>query len=105
MSSCITNYNITFRHPNIEKLKKILDKQFNQDYVYVLDRPKKKKGDKLFISKISVVAEETEVFSFTDLLSEAQESDCLLELGGTFQDPSGKGYLDSFGLKDYTEIN
>ena len=67
--------------------------------------PKKKKGDKLFTSKISVVAEETEVFSFTDLLSEAQESDCLLELGGTFQDPSGKGYLDSFGLKDYTEIN
>lgn len=100
-SSC--NYNITFIHTDHNFLKKFVDKVSHKDLSFV-QKVRKSKGKNFFTAKASVFSEETSSSSFTDFLKNLLEDNENLEVGGTFSESSGEGYIDCFGDKHYTKI-
>lgn len=101
LSSC--NYNITFIHSNHDSLKSFIEKTSHKDMSFV-QKVRKAKGKNFFTAKASVFCEESSSDSFTDFIKKTLDLNENLEVGGTFSEPSGEGYIDCFGDKHYTKI-
>jgi len=105
MSNCITNYNLDIIHRDLSSLNEIIHSRLNQSYVRVIHKPKRNDSQKISSCKIAIVFEETESLLFTDIIKDLLSENDFLEIGGSFVDPSGEGYVNSLGDKDYISIN
>ena len=65
--------------------------------------PVREKEDYFFSVKGSVSCEEDGSFSFTDVIKKLTDKIKGLDVGGSFIDNIGRGYVDSVGEKQYTK--
>tara|TARA_B110000858_G_C17536632_1_gene351652 strand:+ start:280 stop:597 length:318 start_codon:yes stop_codon:yes gene_type:complete len=105
MSNCITSYSLDVIHRDLSSLNEIVFDRLNQSYIRIIHKPKKSDNQNISSCKISVLFEETESLFFTDIIKDLLSEDDFLEIGGSFVDPSGEGYVNSLGDKDYISIN
>tara|TARA_Y100001938_G_C7981518_1_gene374640 strand:+ start:554 stop:862 length:309 start_codon:yes stop_codon:yes gene_type:complete len=101
----ICSYDLEFIHPRRGSLYNIINNYNDSVEINFSSSPKKKRGENFFYVKASVSCEETGNFLFTDVIQSLLEKNPSLEIGGTFMQPVGKGYVDSFGTKQYVELN
>ena len=95
------NYNLTFIHSNHYKLKNFVNKTNHKDMSFT-QNVRKFKGQSFFTTKASVYTEESASHSFIDFIKTLLNDNENLEVGGTFNEYKGEGYIDCFGDKHYT---
>ena len=102
----ISHYDLEFLHPNrasLGKLIKSFPKGGSPSFSFQ-DTPRKVRGKNLFYVKAIVSFEETAYDTLSDKLSELLDKITFLEVGGSFIDNHGRGYVNSCGDKDYTKF-
>ena len=101
----ICSYDLEFIHPKKGVLYNII-KNYNESIsINFGSSPKRSQSKKFFYIKASASCEETGSFLFTDIIKSLLDENPSLEIGGTFVQPVGKGYIDSFGSKQYVELS
>ena len=99
----ICNYDLEFMHPNRNSLVKLVKNQTEDSNINFLSSPKKIKSQKLFSLKASVSCSENGNFVFTDVIKDMCDKINNLEIGGSFIDTIGRGYVNSLNQKQYTK--
>ena len=102
----VAHYDIEFLHPSKGSLSKLI-KSTGEDKKYSFtfqDSPRKVRGQNLFYVKAIASFEETAYDILSDKLMELLNKVKFLEVGGTFIDNYGRGYINCFGCKDYTRF-
>jgi hypothetical protein len=102
--SMICSYDLEFIHFRRGSLYNLMSNYDGKVAINFSGPPVKDRGENYFHSKASVSCEETGDFLFTDIIKSLLQEDSLLEIGGTFIQSAGKGYIDSFGSKQYVEV-
>jgi hypothetical protein len=103
MNSIICNYDLEFIHPNRASLTKLMKNYSGKVDISFIDSPKREQGDYFFSIKANVSCEETGVFLFTDIIKDLIDRIKFLEIGGSFIDGIGRGYVNSLAEKQYTK--
>jgi len=103
MNSLICNYDLELFHPRKQSLVNIQKKMKEIDGVSCEIPPQKIDKGTGFILKALVSKEETGSYTFIDDIKKLLESNVLLDIGGSFIDNIGRGYINSLGYKDYTK--
>jgi len=103
MNNIICNYDLEFIHPNRSSLTRLMKNYSDEITISFVDSPKKDKKENFFYVKALVSCEENASFSFTDTIEKLINKIKFLELGGSFIDNIGRGYVDSFCRKQYTK--
>ena len=104
MNSIICNYDLEFIHPNRASLVKLIKNYDDSVDISFVDSPKRADEGYFYYTKAKVTCEETGTFMFTDILKKLVDKIHLLEVGGSFIDNVGRGYVNSLCQKDYTKI-
>ena len=103
METIICNYDLEFMHPNRASLSKLI-KNYDEDIkISFLDAPSRDPDLRTFSVKASVSCEESGYFLFTDVLKKLVNKINLLDVGGSFIDNVGRGYINSLQEKQYTK--
>ena len=97
------NYDLEFIHPSRASLTRLMKNYSGDIDISFADSPKKQKGDYFFSVKANVSCEETGTFLFTDVIKDLVNRIKFLEIGGSFIDGVGRGYVNSFSEKQYTK--
>lgn len=103
MNSLICNYDLELFHPKKQALVNIQKKIKEVDGVSCDTPPQKIDQGPGFILKVLASKEETGTYTFLDNIKKLLESNVLLDIGGSFIDNIGRGYINSLGDKDYTK--
>ena len=103
MNNIICNYDLEFIHFNRASLVKLMKNYSGSVDISFTDTPKRKKEDYFFSMKANVSCEETGNFIFTDTIRDLINKIQGLEIGGSFIDNLGRGYVNSLGEKQYTK--
>lgn len=103
MNSLICNYDLELFHPRKQSLVNVQKKMKEIDGVSCEIPPQKIDKGTGFILKALVSKEETGSYTFIDDIKKLLESNVLLDIGGSFIDNIGRGYINSLGDKDYTK--
>ena len=103
MNNFICNYDLEFIHPSRSSLVKLIKNNSSDSGIVFSSSPRKSKSDKFYSVKASVSCEESGTFIFTDIIKDLTERINLLEIGGSFIDNIGRGYVDSLCQKQYTK--
>ena len=99
----ICNYDLEFIHFNRASLVKLIKNYGGSVDISFVDSPKRQKEDYFFSIKANVSCEETGNFLFTDIIQDLINKIQGLEIGGSFIDNLGRGYVNSLGQKQYTK--
>lgn len=102
MINFVCNYDLYFSHPNRSALVKLINNNSKKDLNFQ-SSPKKNKNNHLFSVRATASVEENGNFSFLDVLDDINQKSDLLEIGGSFMDNVGRGYVDSLCQKQYTK--
>tara|TARA_Y100000592_G_scaffold95782_1_gene163020 strand:+ start:402 stop:740 length:339 start_codon:yes stop_codon:yes gene_type:complete len=103
MNNIICNYDLEFIHSNRASLVKLMKNYSESVDVSFTESPKRKKEDYFFSVKANVSCEESGTFLFTDIIKKLTDRVKGLEIGGSFIDNLGRGYVNSLGEKQYTK--
>lgn len=103
MNNIICNYDLEFIHHNRSSLIKLMKNYSDKVNISFIDLPKRQKGDYFFSVKANASCEETGSFLFTDIIQDLINRIQGLEIGGSFIDNLGRGYVNSLGEKQYTK--
>lgn len=103
MNNFVSNYEVHLSHPNRSALVKFI-KNYKEDVpLHFQSAPSKTKEEVVFSTVATASCEETGEFSFLDTLKKINDRAPLLEIGGSFIDNFGRGYIDSLCRKQYTK--
>ena len=103
MNSIICNYDLEFIHPNRSSLVRLVKNYNDSVSISFGDSPKKLEDSYGYYISARISCEETGEFIFTDILKKLLNKVHLLEVGGSFIDNIGRGYVNSLCHKDYTK--
>lgn len=104
MNNIICNYDLEFSHPRKQVLSKLQKSFISDDSISSDIPPSKPEKSNFFSMRVSVSCEESGNYLFTDKIQKMLDSNVLLDIGGSFIDNIGRGYVNSLGHKDYTKI-
>ncbi|MDA1237321.1 MAG: hypothetical protein O3A15_00045 [Proteobacteria bacterium] len=98
------HYDLEFMHPSRSSLIKLIKNSSNSESFKFHFKGSPVKIDSLRLHSVTatVSAIETGSDSLTDDLKALLSKVKSLEIGGTFMDHYGRGYVNCFGEKDYT---
>jgi hypothetical protein len=98
------HYDLEFMHPNRASLTKLIKNSSSNESFKFHFKGSPIKIDHLRLYSITATASaiETGASILTDDLQDLLFKIKNLEIGGTFMDHYGRGYINSFGEKDYT---
>lgn len=99
----ISNYHIVFSHPSRSSLVKLINSYSGKTPISFSATPKKQKKEYLFSVSGSASADEGNGTSFLEELKELDDKITLLEIGGSFIDNLGRGFVNSLCQKQYTK--
>lgn len=78
----------------------LIEKEFISSF-----SPITKQEDSFYFKTSALVScEESGTYLFTDLIQKLLSEDNYLDIGGSFMDNIGRGYVNSLGHKDYTKL-
>ena len=98
------HYDLEFLHPNRASLVKLMkNSEKNEEVNFSFqDSPRKVRNENLYYVKAITSFEETGYTLLTDTLKDLTNRIKFLEVGGSFIDNYGRGYVNSFTDKEYT---
>ena len=102
MNNIICNYDLEFIHSSRTSLMKLIKNYKGDIDISFIDIPKRQDGDYFFSIKANVSCEENSNFIFTDIIKDLVFKIQGLEIGGSFIDNLGRGYVNSLSEKQYT---
>ena len=104
MNNIICNYDLEFIHFNRASLIKLIKNYPENINISFIEAPKRQGSDYFFSVKANVSCEENSDFTFTDIIKDLVFKIQGLEIGGSFIDNLGRGYINSFSEKQYTKM-
>lgn len=104
MNNIICNYDLEFMHSSRTSLMKLIKNYKGDIDISFTDIPKRQDGDYFFSIKANVSCEENSNFIFTDIIKDLVFKIQGLEIGGSFIDNLGRGYVNSLSEKQYTKM-
>jgi len=104
MNNIICNYDLEFIHSSRTSLMKLIKNYKGDIDISFIEMPKRQDGDYFFSIKANVSCEENGNFIFTDIIKDLVSKIQGLEIGGSFIDNLGRGYVNSLSEKQYTKM-
>lgn len=104
MNNIICNYDLELFHPKTKVLKKIQSILIEKEFISSFNPISKQENSFYFKTSASVSCEESGTYLFTDLIQRLLSENNYLDIGGSFIDNIGRGYINSLGHKDYTKL-
>lgn len=103
METFICNYDLTFFHPVRKNLYSLI--QNSPKHFSFQDSIEYDKSTSAFTCKASATVSETSDFSFVDEIKSLSDSCEKLDIGGSFNDNYGRGFITSLFEKQYTSTH